>query len=240
MNQPEPANDFIISFLKEKGLPFREIQSRPIAGDGSKRLFKRIIPSESGPSFVIMENYPSNAYLNRENMAYLMIGKHLFQKGLPVPQIYRHDLVNGLFILEDMGDINLQDISLKDSNRLLLYEKALDLLFKLQVHGAKGFNRDWCCQTKTYDSLVTRHYEADYFRDSFLSNYLGLKKDWPELEDPFNYLSSKALEADCRHLMHRDFQSRNTSTTEHAGSAIQCVYYLVGGTGREGAGGNAS
>jgi aminoglycoside/choline kinase family phosphotransferase len=51
--------------------------------------------------------------------------------------------------------------------------------------------------------------EADYFRDSFLSNYLGMKSDWQELEGSFDYLSSIASRAYNQHLMHRDFQSRN-------------------------------
>jgi aminoglycoside/choline kinase family phosphotransferase len=204
-----PAYDFIISFLKEKGLPFKNISFHSMAGDGSKRLFKRIIPSNSRPSFVFMENSPSNAYLNRENTAYLMIGKHLFQKGLPVPEIYRFDLSNGFFILEDMGDKNLQDISIDNKNRMLLYEKAVDILFKLQVDGAQGFDTEWCCQTKKYDTFVMRRYESEYFRDSFLSNYMGLKSDWPELEGPFIYLSSIASKADNEFLLHRDFQSRN-------------------------------
>ena len=209
MTLSAPAYDFIMSFLKEKGLPFNNISSHSIAGDGSKRFFKRIIPSNSAPSFVFMENFPSNAYLNRENIAYLMIGKHLFNKGLPVPEIYWYDLTNGLFILEDMGDKNLQDISINNKNRMFFYEKAVDILFKLQIEGFEGFDIGWCCQTKKYDGFVMRRYESDYFRDSFLSNYLGIKSDWPELEAPFNYLSSIASKADNEHLLHRDFQSRN-------------------------------
>lgn len=209
MALPKRLNDFIKPFLKEKGLPFKDIRSCPLAGDGSKRLFQRIIPSNSSPSFVLMENSPANSYLNKENTAYLMIGKHLFNKGLPVPEIYRHDLTNGLFILEDMGDKNLQDISIHNKNRSFLYEKAVDILFKLQIDGAQGFDTRWCCQTKKYDSFVMRRYESDYFRDLFLSNYLGIKSDWPELEGPFNYLCSICSKADNRYFLHRDFQSRN-------------------------------
>ena len=68
-------------FLKDKGLPFNEVRQNILTGDGSKRHFMRIITSYSGPTFVVMENFPTNEYLNRENFAYLMIGKHLFKKG---------------------------------------------------------------------------------------------------------------------------------------------------------------
>ncbi|MDB9822164.1 phosphotransferase [Deltaproteobacteria bacterium] len=209
MSINSPINEFINSFLKDKGLPFKEAKHFTLAGDGSKRHFIRISPLSSGPDFVVMENYPANEYLKKENLAYLMIGKHLFKKGLPVPEIYRFDLTNGWFIMEDMGDKNLQDKILKNRNRIVIYEKVLDILFRLQIEGLQSFDTGWCCQTKSYNQLVMRRYETDYFRDSFLSNYLKIKNDWPELEAPFDYLSSTASDADNQHLMHRDFQSRN-------------------------------
>ena len=202
-------NDFIKAFLKDRGLPFKDLESHPVAGDGSARLFMRIIPQYPGNTFVVMENFPSNEYLNKENSAYLMINKHLFKKGIPVPEIYRFDLNNGWFILEDMGDSSLQDKSLNNKNRMALYEKTLDILFRFQIEGARDFNTGWCCQTKIYDEFVMRRNEADYFRDSYLSSYLGIRGDWQELEGPFDYLSSIASRADNQHLLHRDFQSRN-------------------------------
>ena len=202
-------NDFVKSFLKDKGLPLKEFNSHLLAGDGSKRLFMRLTTSYDGPTFVIMENFPANEYLKKENLAYLMIGKHLFKKGLPIPEIYRFNLANGWFILEDVGGRNLQDKVLRNKNRIVVYEKILDILFRLQIEGAQDFNTEWCCQTKIYDNFVMRRHEADYFRDAFLSKYLGMKSDWPELEGPFDYLSSVASKADNQHLMHRDFQSRN-------------------------------
>ena len=201
--------DFITSFLKDAGLPFKEYRSVPIAGDGSKRSFMRIIPSYTGNTYVVMENFPADENLSKENSAYLMINKHLFNKGLPVPEIHRFDLANGWFIIEDMGNRSLQDYALNNKDRMALYEKMIDILFKFQIEGARDFNTDWCYQTKIYDRSVMRRYEADYFRDSFLSNYLGIRMDWMELDGQFDYLSSIASRADNQFLLHRDFQSRN-------------------------------
>ncbi len=121
MNISPSLDDFIKAFLKDIGLPIKEFESHPVACDGSKRLFMRIIPPYPGNTFVVMENFPANEYLNKENSAYLMINKHLFKKGLPVPEIYRFDLTNGWFILEDMGDRSLQDKALDNKNRMFLY-----------------------------------------------------------------------------------------------------------------------
>jgi hypothetical protein len=135
LNFSKSLNDFIKAFLKNRGLPFKEFKIHPIAGDGSKRLFIRIITPYPGNTFVVMINFPSNEYLNKENLAYLMINKHLFKKGLPVPEIYRFDLTNGWFIVQDMGDRSLQDKALNNKNRMVLYEKTLDILFRLQIEG---------------------------------------------------------------------------------------------------------
>ena len=191
------------------GLPTENLQFHSLPSDGSKRLFWRVCPSQPDTNFIAMENAPTDAFSRRENLAYLMIGRHLFQKGIPVPEIYRADLENGWFILEDSGETSLQDtVSLKKS-RISVYERVIDILFRLQTHGAEGFNTEWCCQTERYDQFVMHHYEADYFKDAFLYNYLDLKKDWPELEAPFSHLAETASKADSHFFLHRDFQSRN-------------------------------
>jgi aminoglycoside/choline kinase family phosphotransferase len=209
LNSKSPLTDFIKSFLKDAGLPFMDYRSGPIAGDGSKRSFMRIIPPHTGNTYVVMENFPANEYLAKENSAYLMINKHLFNKGLPVPEIYRFDLAHGWFIIEDMGDRSLQDYALRNKERASLYEKTIDILFQFQIEGARDFNTDWCYQTRIYDESVMRRDEADYFRDSFLSNYLGMRMDWGKLDIQFDYLCSMASRADNQFLLHRDFQSRN-------------------------------
>jgi N-acetylmuramate 1-kinase len=202
-------HEFIREFLNKRGLSVNNIASHPMAGDGSKRLFSRIAHSETEESYVVVENNPMTDFLKKENFAYLMIGRHLFGKGLPLPEIYDYDLDNGWFILEDMGDVKLQDEILvrKDSGRLL--EDIIELLFKLQIQGIEGFKKEWCCQTDKYDHFVMRRYESDYFRDSFLTGYLEIKSDWPELEAPFNHVSEIASMAESNYFLHRDFQSRN-------------------------------
>jgi N-acetylmuramate 1-kinase len=201
--------EFIGAFLNRKGLSIDNFEGDPLAGDGSIRIFTRIKSFNTGDSFMVMENKPATAFLKKENLAYLLIGKHLHGKGLPVPEIHVYDLDNGLFILEDLGDIKLQDEISRHDNPHSLLENVIELLFRLQIQGADGFKKEWCCQTEKYDRFVMRRYESGYFRDSFLSNYLGIKSDWPELEGPFDHLALAASIADSNYFLHRDFQSRN-------------------------------
>ena len=209
MNMDSSLHLFVTAFLANHGLSPGEYGHFPLTGDGSNRRFSRISSSHSDRSFILMENPPIHELKKNENRAYLMIGRHLFKKGIPLPEIYCHDLNHGWFILEDLGNENLQNRAKFTRNRIYLYEKAVDILFRLQIEGARGFDTRWCYQTAAYDEYVMRHYEAEYFRDSFLINYLGMRKNWTELESAFDYLISIALMAKNHHFLHRDFQSRN-------------------------------
>jgi len=95
----------------------------------------------------------------------------------------------------------------------------VEILFRLQTEGSIGFDTSWTCQTERYDFEVMHHFESDYFREAFLHGYLGLKKDWPELEGPFNHLAERAMKGGGDFFLHRDFQSRNIMVSD-AGMGI--------------------
>jgi aminoglycoside/choline kinase family phosphotransferase len=200
---------YILHFLKKSGQSPLDVEFLPIPADGSKRLFWRITLSTPGPSFIAMANPGTDSVSKRENFAHIMIGRHLHRRGIPVPEIHSYDLEHGWSIMEDMGHMSLQDFVSVTENPMPIYEKVLEHLLRLQTDGVQGFDTNWCSQTERYDLTVMRRYEADYFRDAFLYRYLGLKKVWPELEAPFNFVSETASRADTCFFLHRDFQSRN-------------------------------
>lgn len=187
---------------------------RPIAGDGSKRAFWRVRVEETESSFIAMENAPADDFLKRENLAYLSIGRHLRQKGLPLPEIYRFDLVKGWFVMEDFGDVSLQTACLQSTQRLPLYLPIVEILFQQQTKGAEGFDTAWTCQTERYDREVMRRYEVEYFKEAFLRTCLGLRKEYPGLEHSFEHLIEESSKAEGPFFLHRDFQSRNIMITD--------------------------
>ncbi len=201
--------DFIGAFLKDLGFGSGVFEWRSIPGDGSQRRFYRVIPRRADRTFIAMNNEPVSSSTRCENSAYMLIGRHLRGKGLPLPQIHTCYLEKGWFVMEDLGDLSLQEVASRERDRVPLYKRVVELLILLQIRGATGFDTSWTCQTETYDAFVMRRYEADYFRDAFLCNFLGIKKEWPELEHPFDYLAQKASMAEKNFFLHRDFQSRN-------------------------------
>jgi len=207
---PDPQlREFVADFFERLGFPTTNLGFEHLPGDGSQRRFWRVAATEDDETVIAMENTPADERSRRENRAYLMIGKHLSEKGLPIPKIHSHNLDKGWFIMQDCGDRNLQDLVRHSRNRISIYERVVEVLYRLQTDGSRGFDPTWCCQTAKYDQEVMRDYEVDYFRNAFLGRYLGLKTDRPELEAPFEHLIKTAAEADDRYFLHRDFQSRN-------------------------------
>jgi aminoglycoside/choline kinase family phosphotransferase len=205
----EEFKAFIRLFLKERGEDPAGFDLCGIPADGSRRSFWRILPRSSDFSFIAMMNEPVDDSARRENFAYLMIGRHLYGRRLPLPQIHVSSIQKGWFIMEDFGTMSLQEVAAAGGDRVPLYERVVEVLFRLQIEGSRGFSPSWTSQTEKYDAFVMRRYEADYFRDAFLRDYLGLRKEWSELESPFTHLAEKASLAESHFFLHRDFQSRN-------------------------------
>ncbi|MDQ1333349.1 MAG: Phosphotransferase [Thermodesulfobacteriota bacterium] len=191
-----------------------EADVQRLPGDGSRRVFWRIVTRAPGHSFIAMSNPPDTPAVRRENHAYLKIGTHLYRRGIPVPEIHRYDLTSGWFIMEDLGHMTLHDAAASGDELLPMYEKVLAQLFRLQIEGAAGFDPLWCWQTGRYDRTVMLRYEADYFRDAFLGRYLGLPVDGVDLDPAFRHLAETASEADSGFFLHRDFQSRNIMVSQ--------------------------
>ncbi len=203
-----PLGNFLADSLRGLGHEGLEVHVRPLAGDGSTRKFWRVRLPKEGMSYVAMQNHPRDPKGVRENRAYLLIGRHLLSRSVPVPEIYGADLSSGFFIMQDLGDENLQDAS-GARDRLLLYREVLQILIRMQIRGAEGFDPAWTCQTERYDRSVMARYEADYFKEAFLGRYLGLESDRPELRGSFETIAEGASRAANHFFLHRDFQSRN-------------------------------
>ncbi len=206
---PAGLDSFVLDFLRERRIQNARPLLTLLQGDGSKRTFWRVSSAPDGESFIAMTNPAIDASAIAENRAYLRIGEHLRRKGMPLPEIYRFDLQKGWFLMEDLGDLSLQEHVLTSDNPMPIYKKVLKTLISLQIRGAEDFDSQWCCQTERYDRKVMIQFEADYFTSSFLHGYLQLKKEWPELNVSFEYLAETASRADSVFFLHRDFQSRN-------------------------------
>lgn len=191
------------------------ISIRRIPADGSTRHFFRIYLK--GFPLIFIYNPVSVSEDINENDSYYYIGRHLYNKGLPVPKIYLYDRKQGIFWIEDLGDTHLQQLidferDFEDSKRW--YEKVLDILARFHIDGVKEFNITYCYDTPFYDANFILKRELNYFYREFLITYMGISPDKGIIKE-FIKLSEIVSKIPNNFLMHRDFQSRNIMVKEN-------------------------
>jgi aminoglycoside/choline kinase family phosphotransferase len=182
---------------------------QPLHGDGSERIFYRVT-TQNG-SLIVVWRPPEDDQFPNENDSYVYMGKHLAQKGIPVPRIYAYLRSEGLTLVEDLGSIHLQQAVRSTAGEFVrLYHQAVELLLSMQACATEDLDTHYCFDTPVYDPVFVVWRELDYFQQSFLQGALGLESHSYDLELEFSTLASRAGAGE-GHLffLHRDFQSRN-------------------------------
>jgi aminoglycoside/choline kinase family phosphotransferase/dTDP-glucose pyrophosphorylase len=183
---------------------------RPLHGDGSDRRWYRL--SASCGTLILADHGIHSHIVTGEAQAYTAIGRHLFAKGVPVPEIHFADPFSGLVFIQDLGDTNLQAClkqPLDRGTRKGLYEQVIDALVRLAVDGADGFDPNWAYQGAAYDRKLILDRECRYFLEAFVNGYLDMPLAYNHLGEEFENLATASLEQSVLGLMHRDMQSRN-------------------------------
>jgi len=192
-------------------MPGQEPTVTRLKGDGSDRIWSRITAGDD--SLVKVDHGIRATTAAGEADAFINIGRHLHRRGLPVPALYAAEPFAGLAILEDLGDLHLQDVVLAlDSPAacLRLYQQVIDTLVTLSREGAIDFDTTWAYQTDTYNRRVILENECAYFVEAFLHLERNQKEvSFGDLRTEFDLLADKTLANGVIGFMHRDFQSRN-------------------------------
>lgn len=181
-----------------------------LEGDGSDRTWYRVFLGRS--SVVLVDHGLPPEGGTCEADAFFAIGRHLHAKGLPVPRLYGYDRPSGMVALEDLGDLHLQTVVRCTKNPAEVvahYRAVMDILIKMGVEGAKGFDPAYTYQTPRYDRDLIMEREAKYFVTAFLNGYKGLGIGLEKLKEEFELIADTALDTDHIGFIHRDFQSRN-------------------------------
>jgi aminoglycoside/choline kinase family phosphotransferase/choline kinase len=181
-----------------------------IKGDGSDRRWFRL---ELNQKTIILADHGIKED-NRVDAvdAFFNIGRHLFDKGIAVPQIYDGDTLSGYVFVEDLGTLDLQTAVHRAgaSQKVVpLYQAVIRELIRFSQQGARELHPAWCYQTPRYDKALILEKECRYFVDAFLNTYLGLDYQFADFKTEFELLAESALQHAVFGLMHRDFQSRN-------------------------------
>jgi aminoglycoside/choline kinase family phosphotransferase len=143
-----------------------------------------------------------------KNIQYhLKIQKHLFDKGISVPEVHWSDENLKLILMEDLGDNSLYELSKKKRSLISQYRSAIKELVKFQVDGYDD------APTEDYYNYEHVKWEQQYFKKHFLAQYCKIsRRKIEKLNDDFEKLAQeliKAVEPWSNFLMHRDYQSQN-------------------------------
>ncbi|MBX7146622.1 MAG: phosphotransferase [Alphaproteobacteria bacterium] len=120
----ENRKDIIQEFLNQQ--KWGDAHRLPLAGDASFRRYERLI--QNNKTVILMDAPPP-----KENIkSFLNIGKILNDIKLSAPEIYAYDELNGLILLEDLGDNTYTVLLQKGYSEKELYELAGDVLIEIR------------------------------------------------------------------------------------------------------------
>jgi aminoglycoside/choline kinase family phosphotransferase len=178
----------------------------PLSGDASTRRYFRL---QHRGARSVLALYPEP--FDAPQLPFLIVHELLRSWGLPVPELRDHDGARGILLLEDLGDLTLQEVlrATTDDARDRLYRGALTQLALLQ-RASSGGPREAACFQSAFD-IEKLSWELHYFVKHFLEGYRGCDlgvEDRATLAHSFDRLSQE-IASWPRVLCHRDFHSRN-------------------------------
>jgi hypothetical protein len=178
----------------------------PLSGDASTRRYYRLLHG-SGTSVLALYPEPFKV----DELSFTVVGSLLADLGLPVPEILGFDEDRGVLVLEDLGDLKLQDAipRVNDGQCSELYREAVADLLTLQRQAAL-FSGERPCFQAAFDSEKLA-WELRYFRQYFLEGWRDAQPSPTEqaaLDAAFEDLTAE-IAGWPRVLCHRDYHSRN-------------------------------
>jgi len=180
----------------------------PIAGDASFRTFYRIKSKKKNKIIVLAKK---EKYKNL--IAYSAINKFLRINNIHAPKLYGSNFSKGIIVIEDFGNISFHKILTQKKNKLKIYKKIIDLLFKIQKIKPKIKIRSINGRFHTVKKYSRKHLfkESDLFFDWYLPLFFKKKKVLSIKNKSKKILLNlyKKINFSNSYFVHRDFHSQN-------------------------------
>lgn len=205
MSEALAATDVIRDFLRERRRGAR-VEVIPLSGDASTRRYFRLV---AGGSTEVLALHPEP--FAEGSLPFVTVRTLLARLGLPVPQLHEEDGARGILVLEDLGDLTLQEElrAAGEGRRAERYREAVAQLARLQREAARGTKREECFRIAFDVEKLT--WELHYFLKHFVEGHRGrdlTSEDRATLSEAFHRLAEE-MASWPRVLCHRDFHSRN-------------------------------
>lgn len=179
---------------------FTKIQPQltTVSGDASFRRYFRFFYQNQ--SYIAVDAPPEH----EDNLAFSSIGNLLKQHNILVPDFLATNYEKGFLIISDLGDQLLLPL-LNEKNVDSIYEKAMEIIFKLQLIPNESLNH-----LPNYNRKKLTE-ELNLFNQWFLKTHLQINITTEEkalILDTFELLIQSAIQQPQK-FVHRDFHSRN-------------------------------
>ncbi len=211
--------------------PAGRLEVTRLTGDASTRAYFRV-RSDSSSLIVALYNEPfddaesASARLARlealdpsarltfanDPCAHVEVTQLLLESGLPAPRILGVSGQNGALLLEDAGDVRLQDwlAGRTTAEALDAYRRAIRMIVRIQEATPDLASRASICSSLAFDEMKLK-WELGFFFANYFNRYLGMKLEGEtnqEVQKEFKALCSD-LSSRPRVLVHRDYHARN-------------------------------
>ncbi len=204
---------YLTRAIKDPQNKSMQIDINKLAGDGSDREWFRVTSEHK--TYIAADhgiNPMHNSNKTVQLDSFVNIGKHLYKKGLFVPEIYNFDPFSGIAIVEDLGDTHLEQIVNSVNNKekvLKLYKKVCDSLYNFSLKGFKNFDLNWTFETNQYSKELILQKECKYFIEAFVNTFLKQNINFKTFLNEFEFIAENCIDSAFTGLMHRDMQSKN-------------------------------
>jgi aminoglycoside/choline kinase family phosphotransferase len=145
-----------------------------------------------------------------DNDSFAYVGSLLWEAGEFSPRIYHRGRAPGCFLLEDLGDVSLQELVRgKDKEeQVRLYRRVLRDLAAMVREITPRFSPA-AVHNPEYTAPFMREWESGYFVQRCLPLFHGLQWDDTRLAGELDRLAEEAEKSSEQVFIIRDFQSRN-------------------------------
>lgn len=178
----------------------------PLQEIGSDAGFRRYYRVQTPDGTLVAVDAPPET---EDLESFIKIGRLWRKAGIRVPDIIESDVVTGFMMLEDFGDIHLQDHLLPETADQY-YTWCFKTLLQIQQQSPESL--------PVYDKAL-QYRELELYPQWFLTGLLGIEEQIPDLTPVFDSLS-EAFSQQPQGSVHRDYHSRNLMLLPDGGLGV--------------------
>src|SRR5262245_37938342 len=207
----ETNHSMLASAARHLNVPAEQISLTKLTGDASTRSYFR---AQSRGSSVIVAVYSAafdesersvdrltaleaadpaaRLTFSNDPCAHIEVTNLLIEAGLPLPKVLATSGRDAVMLIEDVGDVRLQDwlTARSEADAVQAYRQALKLIVQIQDATESALEADSICAHLAFDEAKLR-WELGFFFANYFNRYLHLRLD-PE--------TANAVKADFKSL----------------------------------------